>query len=170
MADCRGRKTNMCKACSNRARSKDPEINERRRQAMLARVADPEFKAAFVARTKEGTRRYLQDPENMRKRREAGRRFGLLGLGMRFPAGHPVRIAAGAKMAATKLSWCPPAYRDLYRSLVKDNAGTTAECRAIVLEEIRRDIAKASTGALMPQPQFIAAREAAAYLKELSNG
>lgn len=172
MADFPRRKTRLCKSCFAAGMAKSEAKREACRSAMLAKMADPDFKALHVERTAAGTRASLAaDPVKRAERQERGRRVGLLRLGAsRIGKGHPIRVEAGRKRSETCMAWCPPSYRSLYRELLLSGNVRAAEARQAVLDQIEADARAVRGGSLVPQSKFIAIRAAVAYLKERADG
>lgn len=116
--------------------------------------------AAVRERRTAGVRRYHRDPATAERRSEVARRVAasrmrnpfyvaLLRKIMREVA-QPLSYtpenlarrdekARGIAVSATKLSWCPPAYREHYRHLVNSKHMPSAEARRMILELVERD-------------------------------
>lgn len=128
-----------CRGCQlrelQRANASSPAVAAKRSATMRQLYQDPNYRSAHRAAVRRGIRAALQDPAKLERRRANGRRD------MRPPpAGHPARIAAGRSRSATLLAWCPEAWRDCYRRLMKRKGA--AEARPIVEEAIALDRAE----------------------------
>jgi hypothetical protein len=123
-------RSGQCRSCIARRNATDPAMIERRRAGILARLADPETRAAHVARCIRNGRD-ISD-ELRERRREHGRRM-VPRLREASAAITPaMRADAGRKRSETVLAWCPPEWRDRYREL-KKRGRPAAAAKVIVL-------------------------------------
>jgi hypothetical protein len=130
--------TGVCRACVLARNLTNPELNARRYAAISRRHRDPAFKARHAETVKQALRVYSATPEGRAERSESGRKGGLKRTGAcRLPAGHPVRIKAGAARTAKHFAWCPPQFHDRYRFL-RPRIGAPA-ARAKVMAEFVDD-------------------------------
>ena len=61
----------------------------------------------------------------------------------------------GRKRTNTVLSWCPRAYRAQYRKFVRARVGSAADCRRIILDQIRKDMGGVDRLAQTIRLQFV---------------
>lgn len=158
------RKTHLCRACAARVTARSPEKRAKCSATMLARNADPEFRAARAIAVREGIHRSMQDPEKMARRIANGKR--LAASSYHSTQSPEARARAAATREERRMAWCPPAYRALYREVRKATGVTAADAKAAVLDQIEVDRRKVARGVLVDQKTFIAAREASAWARE----
>ncbi|WOF43788.1 hypothetical protein KNJ79_02150 [Sphingopyxis indica] len=155
------KKSPYCRRCVGRHTSRLPERRAKASAAMKAHLSDPTVRAHHFARANAGLREAMKDPAFVEKRRELGRRTGLLKRGMsKHPAGSPLRISNGKKSAATKLAWCPPEYRDEYKRLIKRQNIPAAEARRMIEAMIEADARRYHATGVLPQAARIEGAEA----------
>jgi hypothetical protein len=134
-------KTGRCRVCSLAATNADPELKARQLAAVREYSNRPEVRAA----SRERLAKYRENmPEADReKRRQRGYEQAatvLLSAEIRARSNSPeAKAKAGARRTETVLAWCPPPYRDLYRTLKKSQRYLAAEARALVEEAIAAD-------------------------------
>jgi hypothetical protein len=110
--------TGKCRRCHLAAQRLDPDTTAKRIAALRARVSDPEVKARQRAGCRQGLRVYLATPEGRAERTASARKGGLAAKGAcKLPAGHPIRMKAGANRVARYYAWCPPHFVDHYKFL-----------------------------------------------------
>lgn len=82
----------------------------------------------------------VADPDLLERRKAHGARVGKL---PRRGCHSPERNAK-ASIAATQryLGWCPPAYRESYRKLVRNSGIKAADARRMIEEQVARDHAQ----------------------------
>ncbi len=165
------RKGSRCRPCLARHNARSPAKQEKCREKMKLRLADPVFAAVHRERTSEGRRRKLrEDPAFAAACRDTGQRLGRSGLGHDArPAGSESRLEAGRKRRETLIAWCPPSYRSLYRELKAKQGVRSADARAMVLAQIAEDQNRLQRQVL-PQAEFVRVREAARYLAAREQG
>lgn len=156
------RKGTRCKSCTARAMSRNPATRAKISAAMRKNWADPDQRAVRVASMTEANRR----PDMIEHRRALGKALNNIGRFARpLPAGHPSRVQAGRTLTERRLAWCPPAYRPTYARLTEIDGFRAKEARAIVEDQIASDLSAMRKGSLPPS-QFMAAREAARWIKD----
>lgn len=134
---------------------------------MKERMADPAFREIWGDRVRAGIHRSMQDPVKLEARRENGRRLAKSGKHASTMLWDPeVRARAAASRSETMLAWCPPSYRDLYRSLRRRSDMCAAEAKAAVLAQIEADRRRLANGELLDQDTFMAVRAASAWARE----
>jgi hypothetical protein len=107
--------TGKCRRCACIERNSDPAICAKRHASLRARYRDPAMKAALLLKTLPAIRAYVATPEGLAERQAQGRRVGKLASGAaKLPAGHEIRLRAGAKRTHTTIGWCPPKLRCRY--------------------------------------------------------
>lgn len=153
------RKGPRCQRCNARAMSQSPEKREKCRAAMLRRFDDPHYAARHREQCMAGQQAAMAaKPELRALRVELGRRVGRLGMGQtRKRAGSPERVAAGRKRSETVLGWCPVEYRPEYRRLRRQCPMSAAEARAMVEQQIEKDLTEYLRTGRLPQSERVAA-------------
>jgi len=96
---------------------------------------DPEYMQRIIALARANVAR----PEHRQKLTEAAKRSGAWrkALAATTPESY---ILAGKRAADTKLSWCPPEYRDEYRRLKDTKRMRAHEAKALILAQHEKDI------------------------------
>lgn len=159
------RKSQRCQPCAAREIHTRPGVREAKSRSQLAHWSNPDNLARRTARLREGIAAARARPEFRASKIEQGRRVGLLGLGMHaLPAGHPVMVAMGKAVSETRLSWCPPVYRDEYRRL-RRKMRTAEAAKAAILEMIRKQARDMERG-LLPQDDFMKVRAALRWIAQ----
>lgn len=121
-----------------RVHSAAHKMGDPRQRAKMARsrrmmfLADPEKREAAAERM----RQVRELPQSRARRGEnlRGGELARLSNALR-PAGTKSRIIAGHRVSATKLAWCPPHLRPLYRELTQEKRLKAAEARALIEEQ-----------------------------------
>jgi hypothetical protein len=126
----------QCRSCMCREISSTPEARAKISAAMKRHWNDADARARHEA----AIAAWLQRPETAQ-----------------------IYQTAGREAAARRLSWCPPAYRDLYQYLRRGKEIPAAQARAMTEAQITADIKAAQAGRL-DQAAFVRARDAAHYL------
>lgn len=135
------RKGTRCRRCFARHIARSEAKREACRRAMKERFEDPGYCALHLARTKDGLRKSMKDPEFVAMRREQGRRCGLLRSGQnRYGPGTPQRLAAGRSRRETVLGWCPVEYRAEYQRLIRSKQIRAPEARRMIEAMIVADL------------------------------
>lgn len=160
-------KTGRCRQCSLAHINASSEIRARQRSAVRAYALQPEVRRACAARLAAHAAN-MSDEERIR-RREQGQHIAATVLQtdrVRALSNSPAAKAkAGAARTNTVLAWCPPAYRDQYRTLTVSQRLPAAEARRLIEEQIatdrarmtpfERDMARLAAGAqLVSAPDF----------------
>lgn len=112
------------------------KVSDSRRKMFMA---NPEAREAQAERTR--AMRSLPQSRAARGRNLVGGELGQRGNAAR-PKGSAARMKAGARVSATKLAWCPPHLRSLYRDLSQGKRMKAAEAREIVLAQHEVDLAR----------------------------
>lgn len=122
-----------CRPCLAKHLNSDPDVARRRREGIARRMADPEHRAAHLARVAELNRNL---PEHVR---ESRRRHGKLKAAKLAEVARNMsaesRAKAGRSRSDTVLAWCPPEWRDRYRDL-KKRGRRASEAKHIILDLI----------------------------------
>lgn len=137
---CRTRKSGMCFTCVSR----DPEILARRGKTI-----------SEVRR-----RKFAEDPEWAAARRAHGSWLHHTHA-VHVTITEEARIRAGRNISNTRLSWCPPEYRQQYRSLVSHMHFSAAEAKAMILEQVEADARRAEAAMTPFERQLRAVRNGA---------
>lgn len=133
-----------CHACFMVEFNKDPEQIKRRSEgARRVYRENPEILAKRQKTINRNRSKALADPEVYARLQEHGRRMA---VNFFTPEAIAKKIAArplvAQKISATKLSWCPPEYREEYRALRKQRRRiSTAQAREIVLTKAANEAA-----------------------------
>jgi hypothetical protein len=127
--------TGLCKTHCTRV-MRTPEAAERRRSA-VRRYAKAN-RAKLAATLKENARKARECPEYLERMRDNLRRFQPLSVAPEVIARRDMRSIA-AKCSATKLAWCPKAYRAEYRRLIVSKRMLKQEAQRIILDQIAAD-------------------------------
>jgi hypothetical protein len=131
-------RSGLCRPCAIRRLNADPEFQAKRlkalrespalqkgsetrlrvgRAANATRMKNPFYVAALRKRMRDKIQPLAMLPENMAKRDEAAR---------------------GRAVSETKMKWCPPEYRALYRGLIRNNF-KMAEAKEMVFAQAAAD-------------------------------
>lgn len=143
--DCSGRissqsRTGLCRSCACKRQNSDPSFAARRAAGIRERFKDPatRLKAAQELRERHMEARRRPDVADRLSRALAlarARSFDPDGRA-NFLAS---RAAAGRKRSETVLAWCPPEYRDGYRTLTRVKGKSARDAKRIVLKRIDDD-------------------------------
>lgn len=134
-----GNKSGFCKRHIFKGLAADPAFNEKRRAAIKATFAVDPVKNE---RRRETMRRNGMLPQARAARSRAAKQIGLSAIGTRARREKPGTYTDAAKRcSATRLAWCPPELRELYRHLIRSKRYHAEEARALVLETHERDMA-----------------------------
>lgn len=99
--------------------------------------SDPEYMQRVIALARANVAR----PEHRQKLTEAARRSGAWRKALAATTPESYLLAA-RRAAETKLSWCPPEYRDEYRRLTSTKRMRAHEAKAIILAQHEKDMAE----------------------------
>jgi hypothetical protein len=137
----RRNRSGRCQACFTRFLNGDPALHAARVAGIRAKFTDPAHREKMAKIARRNGQKSAADPRHLERLRERGRRlapavFRTPGALARMAA---VRAANGRKVSETRLGWCPPAWRDRYRYLMRSKRLSAAAARAQVLEEAERD-------------------------------
>lgn len=128
-------KTGNCRLCALAISNASPEFQDRRREAIIRRLQDPQERARAARQLYENHMAARQDPEVDQRLRANMLRIRLdwtdPEVRARFKAGTPARIQ---KRIETIFAWCPDDLRDEYRRLRKKSRLSAVEAKRIILE------------------------------------
>lgn len=128
-------RTGRCKGCVTAYLNSDPEVHARRVGGIRKKWrTDPEYKARKVRAIHERHMRARQNPE-------VAARLNQNILNARYRLSEPEVIEryragvkrAGAERSRKAIAWCPPKYRDEYRSLTRSRQMKAPEAKAAIL-------------------------------------
>lgn len=123
-------KSGYCRSCVAKRLNADPAVAELRRAGIARKMAEPEHRAACIARLVERNSN-LTEAERER-RREHGRKMAPIITAAARSMSAEIRAANGRKRSATALAWCPPEWRAHYLDLTK-RGRRAPEAKRIVL-------------------------------------
>lgn len=130
----------FCRTHSAARQMMDPEAREKmarsRRMMFAANPEKREEQAERMRRVRELPQARERRGENLR-----GGEMTRLSNAVR-PKGSAARMKAGARISATKLAWCPPHLRPLYREIRRGKGYTYDEAKALVLETYEAELAR----------------------------
>lgn len=125
---------------AHRRRMASPEVRAALSRKMRARLAaDPELREGYVARMIAANSSPACDAA--RRRRWAAERPWEKGNAAQ-PAGSESRARAGRQISATRLAWCPPHLRQLYRELTQIKRLKASEARQVIEEQAEAEMAR----------------------------
>lgn len=135
-----GTKTGLCRPCKNAYVFGDPELRQKRIEAVRAKWQDPEFLAMKQRECAQMGRDNGTDPLRRAKCAERGRATAhrILTKEVRDKIRAKQHIIT-AKLEEHRLGWCPPEYRDEYRYLTATKRLTSAQARKAVTDLMRKD-------------------------------
>lgn len=147
--------TTHCRSCTAIRLREDPEIAERRKNALKKVLSDPINKQRRIERLRAVMQERHQDPEFMEMRREQGRRLQQelrQRPDLRARSLTPEARAKAAKASvAKKLAWCPIEYRDAYMKLLRSGRVPAAQARQMILDLIEADQRRYFATGRLPQ-------------------
>ncbi len=148
MTECthpRSKGAKRCRACQFAHMTGDRDIAARRLAAIKAHHAKPEVKLANRERLRLMMADKMQDPAEVERRREHGRRQYRDFLSrpdvMAKTLSPEVRKRASEKRTATMLRDIPASMRGEYLELVRSKNVNAAEAKAIILDQWKKQIA-----------------------------
>lgn len=125
----------LCRVHFNKRLARDPAVAARKSAGLKAyAAANPEV---MSERGKRAAATRLSDPAHVAWMVEH-MRTTVQPASLSHPDAAKWRRVAVMRCADTKLSWCPPAYRPLYRQLLS-KLKIAADARAVVLDQIEKD-------------------------------
>lgn len=160
---CPAKKPNgHCRACESARRSADTEYQARRVAAAKAAMATPEWIAghaerirklnanpAYVAKRAAAVSKSMKARHQQPEFQATVRANAMRSLAAMLSPESRAKVQAkkpesSAKQSATKMAWCPPAYRQMYRDIKNSTGLSKAEVQAIVLAQVEHDTNEAT--------------------------
>ena len=135
---CRENRSGLCRACC--ARHNGHASRHKMAATMRRKIAaDP----AYKQRIRDQLANYSRTAEarDAARQRLLDRPIFLLGQAGAGGPGAPARIKAGQSHTNRRLAWCPPEYRDLYRTLLSKSLGAE-KAQQMTLAQHRADMKK----------------------------
>ena len=159
----------LCRSCSMREINDRPEVAAARAERMRKLWSDDLFRLRRSQAIGRGQRARLEDPAEMEKARENGRRAGL-----QFGFGHLVdnekmkaaRKEIGRKRTERLIGWCPPEFLDEYVILRDRKFGNARDARAAIIGLIRTLVGRVRSGVITDPVEVAKVERARAHLKK----
>lgn len=135
-------KGGLCRSCLVRAMNADPECQRARKAGIAKKWQDPEHRAKMIRVAGASMAKFLAKPGARERLREQGRRTArevLRRPDIMARARTPEVNAKRAKaLHETRMGWCPPEHRQMYRDLTLAKRILAHDARRMVLEHIER--------------------------------
>jgi hypothetical protein len=126
--------------CFTRFLNRDPAVHAARVAGIRSKFTDPVHREKMARVARRNGQKSAADPEHLERLREHGRRLAPL---LRTPEAlarmAAVRAANGRKVSETRLGWCPPAWRDRYRHLMRSKRLSASSARAQILAAVEKE-------------------------------
>ncbi len=139
-------KGGRCKPCATIYNNRLPETKAKRVSGWKKRIANPRHYADLCRVAAANSRKAMSDPTKRVAAQQRARIIYETYLDtpeMRAHVTAPeTRARAGRSLTATRLSWCPPEYRDDYLFLINTKRMPASEARQIVIDQIAADNAR----------------------------